>query len=206
MCGDMFDCVFNHCKILVYNTHIQNINCNLSFHSDCKYNYKGQFKSNLNTQGENTPVIVYSMGDPRTIFYRSRWIVDDKNTGKKWNYSKEYISQYELTNNSTFVLHPSDEKPMIRNIGEPLSQYQHGNIKVKKGMLYIGFVYRNVTQALSYDNVRCTRVLEGDFLQRNKDYFSKCDNTYIETMDKRRKIEKSFITHATQKLRAWNWI
>ena len=68
--GDIFDCELNHCTVLIYNPHMTNVNCKLSYHCDSKYNHKGEFQSNKNTQGQNTPVIVYSMGDPRTLYYK----------------------------------------------------------------------------------------------------------------------------------------
>ena len=71
-CSDIFDCDFNHCTILTYNVHSPNMNCKLAYHSDCGYDHKGDFK-NKNTQGKNTAVIVYSLGDSRTLCLREGW-------------------------------------------------------------------------------------------------------------------------------------
>ena len=64
-CCDIFDCEFNHCTILTYNVHSPNVNCKLEYHTDCAYDHNGAFKTNKNTQGKNTAVIVYSLGDSR---------------------------------------------------------------------------------------------------------------------------------------------
>ena len=81
----------------------------------------------------------------------------------KWKVGKHPLATYKLTDNSIFVLHPMDEKPIIRNFGEPLSQFQHGNVKVKKGDLSVGFIYRNVTQTLTYDDETSKNVLPKQF-------------------------------------------
>ena len=54
----------NHCTILIYSTHIPNVNCKLSYHCDSKYSRSGKFLTTQNSQGIDTPVIVYSLGDP----------------------------------------------------------------------------------------------------------------------------------------------
>lgn len=140
----------------------------LTYHCDCQYYHNGDFKYEVKTQGEHTPVIVYSLGDTRTIYYRRLWLSDSR---RKWVYSKRAFCKYQLEDNSIFVLHPSDEKPMVRNHGEPISQFQHGNVSVAKGTLSIGLIYRNVTQTLAYDHETCTRILTKDYLNKNTRFF-----------------------------------
>ena len=86
--SEIFDCEFNHCTVLVYNAHSPSTNCKLTYHCDCEYDHNGHFKSNKNTQGENTPVIVYSMGDSRTLHIRKRIVIDGKGSKKKGMYCK----------------------------------------------------------------------------------------------------------------------
>ena len=204
--GDIFDCEFNHCTVLVYNAHMSNVNCKLPFHCDCQYNHKGEFKYGKNTQGENTPVIVYSMGDPRTMSYRQRWVVSGKKNFKKWHVSKNHIQQYKLTDNSIFVLHPRDEQPMIRIIGEPLSQFQHGHVNVNKGDLSMGLIFRNVTHTLVYDNVKSTRILPDNYLEGHKSTLYKFDSTYKNLQHTIHELEHSYQEHIHRKLSNWNYI
>ena len=125
----------------MYNSHIENVNCKLAFHCDCQYNYNGEFKSSHNTQGQNTPVIVYSLGDPRILSFRKRWLNDNYSSHRKWIVGKETVSQYELKDNSIFVLHPMDEKTHHRSVDKEPSQYQHGNVEVQKGKLSLALIY-----------------------------------------------------------------
>ena len=201
---DVLECDYNHCTVLLYNAHMSKVNNTLSFHCDCKYNHKGKFQYDSNTQGENTATIVYSLGDPRTLYFRKRWIHQSSSI-TTWISEKESLNKFELTNNSIFVLHPSDEKPYVRNIGETLSQFQHGNVRVKEGQLSIGLIFRHVTQAIAYDNKSCLQVLPKIFLESQEEYFTKLDATYLLYTRLRDSIEKSFISNAEVKLSTWNW-
>ena len=64
---DIFDCDFTHCTILTYNHHIPNINHKLSYHCDCVYDHNGTFIEEQNSQGLDTPVIIYSLGEMHSI-------------------------------------------------------------------------------------------------------------------------------------------
>lgn len=68
----------NHCTILIYSTHINNVNSKLSYHRDSKYSHHGKFRPSANSQGIDTPVIVYSLGDPRDICFRRRYVSGNK--------------------------------------------------------------------------------------------------------------------------------
>ena len=81
----IFDCEFNHCTILIYNVHSPNVNCKLSYHCDCEYDCSGHFKHTQNSQGENTPVIVYSLGDSRNMYFRKRMEIDEEGYKKYWH-------------------------------------------------------------------------------------------------------------------------
>ena len=118
------------------------------------------------------------MGDPRVLFFRKRWIVNDGVKKRKWKVGKNHNTEFHLTDHSLFVLHPNDEKPIIRNIGEPLSQFQHGNVQVKKGELSIRFIFRHATQTLIYDNIKYTIILPKCYHAEHKCTLSKFDATY----------------------------
>ena len=75
--------------------------------------------------------------------------------------------KFKLEDNSIFVPHPMDEKPIIRHPAETLSHFQHGNVIVKQGNLGIALIFRNVTQTLDYDNMSSKRVLGNRFNHEN---------------------------------------
>lgn len=201
----MFDCELNHCTILVYNCHTHDINCKLSYHCDCEYDHSGEFMKN-NSQGENTPVIVYSMGDSRELCFRKRMAIDGGNHRKCWHIVNEPYCKFSLHDNSIFVLHHDDEKPVVRYSGEYLSQFQHGNVFVKEGLLSIGLIFRHVTKSLIYDNVTCMRVLPDNFFNDKREYINKFDATMEKFKNEKRDIQEKFRLQATDKLTTWKWI
>ena len=201
----IFDCELNHCTVLIYNTHSDNINCKLSYHCDCEYDHNGNFKDR-NTQGENTPVIVFSMGDSRKINFRKRTIIQGKNYHNLWENVETPIHEVDLHDNSIFVLHPDDEKPIIRKVSENLSQFQHGNVKVKMGKLSIGLVYRNVTHSRNYDNVTSKIVLSSNYWAAKSRYITLFDETYSKDRTTMRNIETKFNSLSLGKLHTWDWI
>ena len=75
---------FNHCTILIYNPHISNINSKLPYHCDCIYDTNGHFNYNKNTQGINTPVLVYTLGNSRTLYFRKRKVIMGKGCKSSW--------------------------------------------------------------------------------------------------------------------------
>lgn len=172
----ILDVEFNHCTILIYNVHTTNINNKLSYHCDCIYDHNGEFCIKTNTQGKDTPVIVYTIGDSRSISFRKRTIC---NTKSKWKVLKTPVKTFKLHNNSIFVLHPDDELPMQRCLGENLSQFQHGNVNVKKGLLSIGLVFRNVTKYLKYDIDSSKLILPPKYNNHNIQCLLKFDDAFL---------------------------
>ena len=110
------------------------------------YNTNGGFNYNKNTQGINTPVLVYTLGNPRTIYFRKRQVIKKQSSKSCWENDKHPSKEFILSNNSLFLLHPDDEKPKIRHNSEGLSQFQHGNAHVKEGDISIGIVFRHCTK------------------------------------------------------------
>ena len=85
----IFGCQFNHCTILTYNVHSHNVNHKLTYHCDCEYSHNGKCNSLDNSQGENTPVIVYSLGDSRTLYFRRRRVIYENKLKKHWENNKK---------------------------------------------------------------------------------------------------------------------
>ena len=202
---DILECEMNHCTVLIYNPHSPNINSNLSYHCDCQYDHYGNFKKTANTQCQNTPVIVYTLGDSRQLFFRKRMIDVGKKSKQCWKNNTEPCEQFQLHHNSIFVLHPVDEVPMIRCVGETKSQYQHGNVKVKDGDLSIGLIFRCVTHTLNYDNITSRRVLPKHYFRGNTNLLQSLDAT-LGDHQKIENMKSKFTDHVTTKCISWSWI
>lgn len=132
-----FKCDFNHCTILIYNGHSKNVNNKLSYHCDITYDHNGKFVCNKNSQGQDTPALVYSLGDSRVLHFIKRCVVNEKGLNKRWKRDKYPLAHFNLDDNSLFVLHPFDENPRKKDKYEHISQLQHGKVVLKHGNLSI---------------------------------------------------------------------
>ena len=132
--------------------------------------------------------------------------IDEEGYKKCWHIVNDPYHEFDLHDNSIFVLHPNDEKPMIRHSGEYLSQFQHGKVLVKEGLLSIGLIFRHVTNSLRYDNVTGTRVLPKNFFNGKTEYLEKFDATLENFTTQKTNIPHQFKHQATQKCKEWDWI
>ena len=78
------DIRFNHCTILIYYAGVGlKEKSSLGYHTDCVYSpVSGEFVSNKNTQVENTPAVIYSIGDVRELHWKVRKVSNSK-SGRK---------------------------------------------------------------------------------------------------------------------------
>ena len=67
---------FNHCTIIIYYTSPETKKVTtLPLHADSLYSVNtGKFSINGNSQRENTPTVVYSLGDEREVNWKRRFI------------------------------------------------------------------------------------------------------------------------------------
>ena len=137
---------YNHMTIILYyaGEGLKKVSL-LSKHCDCTYSvHNGKYILSANSQVENTPTIVYSLGSARSLNFNRREIVKGKR-GNKWLNDTEWSTTFELENNSIWINNPADEEP------SPRYQYQHGGVKVGEGELSIGFAFRNVNCVQEYN-------------------------------------------------------
>jgi hypothetical protein len=141
---------FNSVSILLYMGSDVISECkkgsSLGFHCDTEYTPKGEFVSN-NSQKQNTPVVVLTLGDARTLHMKKRFAASDGSWIQNVNVRKPQKKTYDfiLTDQSLFVLHPDDEIPRARGFSDgSKSQFQHGGVKVTEG-LSVALVFRTVT-------------------------------------------------------------
>ena len=106
-----------------------------------------------NSQAENTPTVVFSLGAPRELKFDRRRIVKALK-GNKWLIDKEWTASYHLNSDSISIIHPHDENP-LKAINTSLQPYQfrHGIPNVSLDQLSIGIAFRKVTSIQKYDHL-----------------------------------------------------
>lgn len=132
----------------------------LGAHCDVLYCKDGKLSAG-NTQRENTPVLVYSVGCARILVMERQECELDKTTRNFgcWKNTGER-TEFKLSPGSIFLLHPEDEIPSVPPVGEepPVSiwnknkrsRFRHSVKPVKSGVS-IAFVFRSVTGRLKVD-------------------------------------------------------
>ena len=75
---------FNHCTVLIYYADKgTGRKSSMGFHSDCTYkNKNGAFDYLRNSQQVNTPTVVLSLGDTRTLHWKRRHLIPKLCKGK----------------------------------------------------------------------------------------------------------------------------
>ena len=65
---------FNHCTVIVYYAgEASKEYSRLGMHSDCVYSVQdGSYVKNDNSQAQNSPTVIYSLGDTRSLHWSRR--------------------------------------------------------------------------------------------------------------------------------------
>ena len=153
----------------------------------------------------DTPVLVYTLGNSRTLYFRKRKVIMGKASKPCWKNDPLPTKEILLCNNSLFMLHPDDEKPQKRYHTEGLSQFQHGNVNVKEGDLSIALVFCHCTKTLIYDHIASKRVIDNIVIENNKENFAILDSTYSQFNEYLSSFQVRFSQHVTSKLQTWKW-
>jgi len=139
----------------------------LGAHCDVLYKKDGTLCAG-NSQAENTPVLVYSLGCTRILVMERQECEYDstnhrcsawKNTGDN--------TLFELAKGSIFVLVPADEKPT--RSGNKIYRFRHSVQEVKKNVS-IAFVFRAVTAEVKVD---ITTGKKRDLSEREEHYIKR---------------------------------
>jgi len=137
---------FNHCTVIVYYAgEYLKESSKLGMHSDCVYSVRdGCYVKRDNSQIQNTPTVVYSLGDTRSLHWSRRHRSRSLNGRTVWDCDSEFSAEYQLTHDSVTIVNTLDEDP--EHISEDGSQYQyqHGNVNVSKDKFSVGIVFRTV--------------------------------------------------------------
>lgn len=204
---------FNHCTVLLYSGTNNNgmSNYSLAFHSDCTFDHNGNYIKHRNSQEENTSVVVLTIGDSRTLFFKKRVAIPGIRGGKKWKITDDEFKSFKLVNNSVFVLDPKDEVPMKRMGDDYVSQYVHGGISIQNSnALSVAFVFRVVCVDREYDPLTSKLIPSVSDL-RNGDCFNNEQNILLrQRLEQFRTLElksysECFTNFVLSKLKEWMW-
>ena len=106
---------FNHCTVLIYYTG-KNLKEKLSlgYHKDCVCSMSdGSFVKQSNSQVMNTPVVIYSFGDSRTINWKTRRISESLKGRNVWVDNKYDRQSFSLHNDIVNKIDPLDENHLV---------------------------------------------------------------------------------------------
>ena len=143
----------NHCTVLFYFHKKKGAsNKMLAFHTDNVYSVNGKFLHGKNSQKENTPTCVVTIGGSRFLqFERQVTSVNPKTGRRKW--MRSFVKSIELHDNSLFVLDPSDECPE-KFLLNTLFRWRHGVPSFrKKQRVSVALVFRSVTDVTLLDSM-----------------------------------------------------
>lgn len=134
---------FNHMAALLYG--YETI---LGEHRDTYYSPLGNYSYALNSQAKETPTCILTIGDSRVLQLRLiKYVRGKSGILNKMEAVKRIYKRFILKHGSLFVLHPEDEKPIIRLLfGQEAvkSFYKHGVsvTKVSKNSASIALAFR----------------------------------------------------------------
>ena len=134
---------FNHCTVLFYFNKCPNSSQSmlLGFHTDNVFSSNGKFLLKKNTQKENTPTCILTLGEQRELHLQHQYRCQINN--KRWKWCERYRRKVILTDKTVFVLHPNDERPKL--LGKHLRRWRHGVPAFKDNdTVSIALVYRTV--------------------------------------------------------------
>ena len=111
---------FNHFTILLYYSIPSIKPCSkMDWHSDIKYYIQGIYKRGFNSQRDNTPTVVYSVGGVRAIQFR-RMIL----TSNKFFIDDSFKHVFKKTNGSVLIVKQvMNEDRMVSNFSTVTSMY-----------------------------------------------------------------------------------
>ena len=156
--------LFNHCSVILYyaGKGLKKLS-SLGYHSDCVYSTQnGKFVSNSNSQVINTPTVIYSLGDSRTLNYRKRKLINGNNQRNEWLDDAVYRESFHLDRDTITIVNQLDEDPLSPKNNKEQCQYIHGDVKVSGESLSAGIVLRVVSSVEGYNTNHDTMIVDGN--------------------------------------------
>ena len=105
---------FNHCTVLLYYAGKGlKKSTSLGYHTDCVYSpVTGEYVTKKNSQKENTPAIIYTIGDRRRLNWKCRHVSDNIKGRKVWKESNDDKLSFGLESDTITIIHHHDENPL----------------------------------------------------------------------------------------------
>ena len=128
------DLPFNHCTVLLYYAGDSlKKHARMGKHSDCVYSVQnGCYVKKDNSQVQNTPTVIYSLGDTRSLHWTRRKRTATSNGRHVWECDQDFKSEYPLSTDSVTIVNTLDEDPEYTSLDGSKYQYQHGDVNVSK--------------------------------------------------------------------------
>ena len=152
---------FNHCTILIYyaGSGLKKIS-SLGYHTDCVYSpSSGEYISKLNSQVENTPAVIYSVGDTRYLHWKVRKMGFSASGRNIWENATSSKMSFKLGSDTLTIINPDDENPRSSKNKHDMRQYMHGGVNVSGNKFSVGFVFRVVNNSDTYHTIDDTMVV-----------------------------------------------
>jgi hypothetical protein len=183
----------------------------IGYHCDSIFSTDGVFSATRNTQKRHTPVVVVTLGDPRMLKMKKRKATDTKFTDDKKYGQLEFM----LTSGSIFLLHPDDEQPKRRASQQFLSQFQHENVEVTKG-LSLALIFRVVTSKAKVHVVdnrkelreggKIIRLANKVCTRQSKGPAKHDDDAHKQFLERKQELEVHFGKFVRGKMEKWGWL
>ena len=144
---------FNHCTVLIYYAgEGLKERSKLGYHTDCVYSpTTGKYKDKDNSQVDNTPAVIYSIGSTRNLNWKKRRIGKNETGRKTWLPKEKDRITYAIGSDTISIINLLDENPMSKKNQNELSQYLHGGIDVSGEKFSVAFVFRVVKETKLYN-------------------------------------------------------
>ena len=151
----------NHMTVLIYTADGKlKPKSSMGFHSDGSYTNAGLFSITRNCQVENTPTVVFSLGNARDLNWRRRFL--KKNV---WVSDNSWGASYCIGNNTITIINPKDENPLSEKNISDLLQYLHGGVNVNSSSgskISCALVFRSVNSIRTYNVETDTMCSDGN--------------------------------------------
>ena len=120
----------------------------------------GKYVPKLNSQVENIPALIYSLGNSRTLKWKSRHISKSSIGRSIWKDDTDSTHIFSLGSDTVTIINPLDENPLnVNNIQRKL-QYLHGGVSVTGEKVSVGLVFRVVKSTCVYNQNDDTMVID----------------------------------------------
>jgi len=170
----------------------------VQLHRDNDHDNKtGKFCAHNNSQKENTPTCVLTIGMPRNLQFELHKGNFNRKPGDRGTlpvHKPFACTTVPLTHGSLFVLHPEDERSLLREYFDEthLTFWKHGKVYFGKDGLSIGLAFRQTTSTEECKIKTGEVVLSGERKKKaegKRKPFDKALKKYLEDAEGKREDE-----------------